>query len=50
MPWTDTARREHRRDGAGYPSDLRDGEWELLEPMLPGGGAADARARPAFAG
>ena len=36
MPWTDTARREHRRDGAGYPSDLRDGEWELISPMLPG--------------
>ena len=36
MPWTDTARREHRRDGAGYPSDLRNGEWELISPMLPG--------------
>jgi putative transposase len=36
MPWTDTARREHRRDGAGYPSDLRDGEWDLIAPMLPG--------------
>jgi putative transposase len=35
MPWTDTARREHRRDGAGYPSDLRDAEWGLIAPMLP---------------
>lgn len=35
MPWTDTARREHKRDGAGYPSDLRDGEWALIAPMLP---------------
>ena len=30
MPWTDAARREHRREGAGYPSDLRDAEWELI--------------------
>lgn len=35
MPWTDTARREHRRDGAGYPSDLRDAEWALIAPLLP---------------
>ncbi len=35
MAWTDTARRQHRRDGSGYPSDLRDGEWALIEPMLP---------------
>lgn len=43
MPWTDTARREHKRDGAGYPSDLRDGEWELIAPMLP---AARSGGRP----
>lgn len=43
MPWTDTARREHRRDGAGYPSDLRDGEWDLIAPMLP---AARSGGRP----
>ena len=35
MPWTDTARREHRREDSGYPSDLRDAEWELIAPMLP---------------
>jgi putative transposase len=23
------------RDGAGYPSDLRDGEWALIAPMFP---------------
>lgn len=43
MPWTDTARREHKRDGAGYPSDLRDAEWELIAPMLP---AARSGGRP----
>ena len=35
MAWTDTARRQHMRNGPGYPSDLRDGEWALIEPMLP---------------
>jgi len=25
------------RKGAGYPSDLRDEEWALIEPMSPGG-------------
>jgi putative transposase len=43
MPWTDTARREHRRDGAGYPSDLREAEWALIAPMLP---AARSGGRP----
>jgi len=43
MPWTDTARREHRREGVGYPSDLRDAEWELIAPMLP---AARSGGRP----
>ena len=36
MAWTDTARRQHMRDGPGFPSDLRDGEWALIEPMFPG--------------
>lgn len=43
MPWTDTARREHMREGAGYPSDLRDAEWALIAPMLP---AARSGGRP----
>jgi len=34
MSWTDTARWQHMRDGAGYPSDLRDGEWALIAPMF----------------
>ena len=41
MAWTDTARRQHMRKGPRYPSDLRDGEWALIEPMFPaacGGG------------
>jgi putative transposase len=35
MAWTDTARRQHMRNGPGYPSDLRDSEWVLIEPMFP---------------
>lgn len=43
MAWTDVARRQHRREGPGYPSDLRDGEWALIEPMFP---AARRGGRP----
>ena len=35
MPWDDTARKQHSRDGLRYPSDLTDREWALLEPLLP---------------
>ena len=43
MAWTDTARRQHMRKGPRYPSDLRDGEWALIEPMFP---AARRGGRP----
>lgn len=33
--WTGTSRRQHSRSGLCYPSDLRDAEWALVEPMLP---------------
>ena len=33
--WTDTTRKRHARIGPGLPSDLTDGEWEILEPFLP---------------
>jgi putative transposase len=33
--WTDIARRQHSRAGLRYPSDLRDAEWALIEPLLP---------------
>lgn len=35
MPWTDITRRQHNRDDLRYPSDLRDGEWAVIEPFLP---------------
>lgn len=35
MPWTDTARAEHKRDCSRYPSDLTDREWALIAPLLP---------------
>jgi transposase len=33
--WTKAQRRIYRREGTGYPSDLRDAEWARLEPMIP---------------
>ena len=33
--WTEEHRRIYRREGAGYPSDLRDAEWARLEPLIP---------------
>ena len=35
MPWTETARREYRRESARYTSDLTDREWALIEPFVP---------------
>ncbi|HWO84446.1 MAG TPA: transposase, partial [Solirubrobacterales bacterium] len=35
MPWSDTARVEHRRDAERHPSDLIDREWALISPLLP---------------
>ncbi len=33
--WTRETRTEHDRDDLRYPSDLTDGEWQLLAPLLP---------------
>src|SRR5436190_13879642 len=33
--WTKEHRRIYRREGDGYPSDLRDAEWTRLEPLIP---------------
>lgn len=35
MPWTETARRQYRRDGLRYAGDLTDAEWALVEPFMP---------------
>ena len=43
MPWTETARRQYRREGLRYASDLMDAEWELIEPFMP---AAKRIGRP----
>jgi putative transposase len=40
---TEEQRRSYRREGEGYPNDLREAEWARLEPLIPkgspGGGA-----------
>ena len=43
MAWTETTRRQYRRDGLRYASDLTDAEWALLEPLMP---APSAIGRP----
>ena len=35
MPWSKTTRDEYRRLGCRFASDMTDGEWERLEPLLP---------------
>ena len=41
--WTQQHRETYRRVGGRYPSDLTDGEWELLAPLIP---AAKPGGRP----
>src|SRR5271165_6861928 len=33
--WTPTSRRQHRRAGLRYGSDVTDAEWAMLEPVVP---------------
>lgn len=35
MAWTETTRRQYRREGLRYASDLTDAEWALIEPLIP---------------
>lgn len=35
MPWTEITRRQHRRAGLRYTSDMTDAEWKLIEPFTP---------------
>lgn len=35
MPWTEITRRQYRRDGLRYASDLMDREWDVIKPFMP---------------
>ena len=35
MPWNRTTRKDYKRDGRRYQSDVTDKEWEIVESMLP---------------
>ena len=35
MSWTEITRRQYRREGLRYASDLTDKEWQLIAPHLP---------------
>lgn len=37
MSWTKTTRKQYRRDGLRYASDVTEEEWRVLEPLLPKG-------------
>ena len=43
MAWTEISSRQYRRGRLRYASDLMDGEWALLEPLMP---AASRIGRP----
>src|SRR5712691_3653579 len=33
--WTETTRRQYRREDLRYASDMTDAEWALIEPHMP---------------
>lgn len=35
MPWNRTTRKDYKRDGRRYESDVTDQEWAIVEPMIP---------------
>lgn len=35
MAWTEITRRQYRRDGMRYASNMTDAEWSLIEPLMP---------------
>ena len=35
MVWTKITRPQYRREGMRYESDTTDGEWLVMEPLLP---------------
>jgi putative transposase len=43
MAWTEVTRRQYRREGLRYASDMTEGEWALVAPFLP---AASHIGRP----
>ena len=35
MAWNETTREKYKRSSDRYESDLTDGEWRVIEPLLP---------------
>ena len=33
--WTDKQREKYKRPGGGFPSDVTDAEWAVLDPLIP---------------
>ena len=45
MDWTKIARERHSREGLRCASDLKDGEWALVEPFIPPAKAGGGKRR-----
>ena len=43
--WTNKNRARYDRSHLRYPSDLSDGEWKLIEPMIPPGKSGGGKRR-----
>ena len=35
MCWTEITRKQYRREGLRYASDMTEAEWKILEPLMP---------------
>jgi hypothetical protein len=35
MAWSEITRRQYRREGPRYASDMTDAEWALIAPLMP---------------
>ena len=49
MPWNRTTRKDYKRDGRRYESDVTDKEWAIVESMLPKQGTPGASSRDGLA-
>lgn len=45
MVWTEATRAQYRRDEGRYASDVSDGEWAVIAPLLPGRARRGRRRR-----
>ena len=49
MPWNRTTRKDYKRDGRRYESEVTDQKWAIIEAMLPKQGRLGAPSRDGLA-